>query len=157
MRILGIDPGTRVAGYGLVDKNIKTNQITIFEAGIFTMNAKDSIGLRLANFMDQLDNLILTTKPDTIGIEQPFVGKNVKTAFAIGESRGVVLICAAKHSIPVEEYSPAQIRSTVIGHGSATKLQVANMLKMQFPNQTENLELDATDAIAVALCHMYLG
>lgn len=156
MRVLGIDPGTRIAGYGLIDKNAKTNRVEVFEAGIFTMNSKDSIGLRLANFMDQLDALINVTKPDTIGIEQPFVGKNVKSAFAIGEARGVVLICAAKHQIPVGEYSPKQIRSTVVGHGSATKEQVAKMLKMQFPDQIGDLELDATDAIAVALCHMYL-
>ena len=156
MRVLGIDPGTRIAGYGLIDKDTNTNQVTIIDAGIFTMNSKDSIGVRLANFMDKLDELIRVHEPDTIGIEQPFVGKNVKSAFAIGESRGVVLICAAKHAIPVAEYSPKQVRSTVVGHGSATKEQVAKMLKMQFPNLIEGLELDATDAIAVALCHMYL-
>ncbi|MEC8945883.1 MAG: crossover junction endodeoxyribonuclease RuvC [Chloroflexota bacterium] len=156
MRILGIDPGTRVAGYALVDKNTDTNAVTIFQAGTYNFDAKEPIGFRLANFLDRLDELIRITKPDTIGIEQPFVGKNVKSAFAIGESRGIVLVSAAKHKIPVSEYAPKLVRSTVVGHGAATKEQVKRMLEMQFPEQIGGLELDATDAIAVALCHLYL-
>lgn len=156
MRILGVDPGTRVAGYALIDKDIDTNEVTIFQSGTYSFDSKTAIGFRLANFLDKLDDLIHITKPDTIGIEQPFVGKNVKSAFAIGESRGIVLVSAAKHNIPVKEYSPKLIRSTVVGHGSATKEQVKRMLEMQFPQQIERLPLDATDAIAVALCHLYL-
>tara|TARA_B100000686_G_scaffold337128_1_gene407846 strand:- start:927 stop:1400 length:474 start_codon:yes stop_codon:yes gene_type:complete len=156
MRILGVDPGTRVAGYALVDKDPGTNEVTIFQAGTYNFDPKESIGFRLASFLDRLDDLIRITKPDTIGIEQPFVGKNVKSAFAIGESRGIVLVSAAKHRIPVSEYAPKLVRSTVVGNGAATKEQVKRMLEMQFPQQIDGLGLDATDAIAVALCHMYL-
>jgi|TARA_B110000116_G_C16679992_1_gene510226 crossover junction endodeoxyribonuclease RuvC len=155
MKVLGIDPGTITAGYGLVEKPNSSQKIYIRGSGTIKMDSSDQLGARLFLLLNRLNQLIEDFKPDEIGIESPFLGKNVQSAFRVGEARAIVMVAAAKNKIPVSQYAPTAVKSIVTGNGRATKIEVAEFLKVAFSFDITNVELDASDAVAVAICHAY--
>lgn len=164
MRILGIDPGTRVVGYGLVEVERKT--ASLVEAGEIAPAARVPLADRLRELHEVLSRKIVELAPDVVAIEKAFFGKNAASLIALGEGRGVVLLCAASLSVPIHEYAPAEVKKAVTGSGGARKAQVAAMVRSLLgaagrggrrddsaAARMEKLGPDATDALAVALCH----
>ena len=151
-RVLGIDPGTRVAGYGALDVRRDGRPHDFVECGVIRLKAKDALEFRLLHLRNQLIEIVERLAPDAIAIERPFVGQNAQAAFSIGEARGVALVVAAERGIPVQQYPPAQVKSTVAGHGGASKQDVERMLRLQIAMPPGDVPQDATDALAVAMC-----
>jgi len=152
MRILGIDPGTLVTGYGVV--NCSGNKITLVECGVVQMSGKLPMELRLKKVFQSLQKVITRTKPQLCAIESAFYHKNVQSTLKIGYARGVAMLAAAVNNLEVNEYSPRSIKQTVTGSGAASKEQVEFMvLKILALQEKQNEFLDATDALAVAICH----
>ena len=124
--------------------------------GVLKASPRASLAQRLFTISELLGHLFDEIQPTEVAVEQPFVGQNVKAAFAIGEARGIALIAAAARHLPISEYPPASIRETVAGHGSATKSEVAGMVAAHLQlDPATTTDLDATDATAVALCHFF--
>lgn len=151
MRIFGIDPGTRVLGYGVIEEG--GSQPRLVSAGSLSAPARLPLPERLLTIGRQLEEALRTHGPDVVAIERPFYGKNVAALIALGEARGVAVYAAARQGLAVHEYAPAEIKRAVTGRGMATKEQVAGMVStilggVELPNG-----LDPSDALAVALCH----
>ena len=150
MRVLGIDPGTRTTGYGIIEagpggviKLVCEGQIT--PAG--------SMEQRLLAISDLLSEVTAEFKPDHASVESVFYSKNVRSAIMLGHARGVALLAAARAGIPVSEYAPTKIKQAVTGYGSATKAQVQKMVKVLL-NTKRSFGADAADALAAAICHL---
>lgn len=149
--ILGIDPGTQVMGYGLIaDKGKKIELITL---DVFRFSSKDDHSLRLKQIFESVLNLIDTYHPDELAIEAPFFGKNVQSMLKLGRAQGVAMAAALYRDIPIFEYSPRKIKQSITGKGASSKEQVAAMLAHLLIMPTEKIPLDATDAVAAAVCH----
>jgi crossover junction endodeoxyribonuclease RuvC len=154
MRILGIDSGTRIAGYGVVDI-LGGDRLHTVGYGVIRAGTKYSFPQRLRLIYEGLTNIIKEHKPDHVAVEQIFHGKNIKTALRIGEGRGIVLLSAASADLPVTEYAATVIKKAVVGSGSAHKSQVQAMVKIIL-NLSELPEpFDAADALAIAICHSH--
>ena len=151
-RVLGIDPGTHVAGYGALDTKNDGSAHSFVECGVVRLKRDDPLEIRLLRLRESLLEIVGRLSPDAIAIESPFVGRNVKAAFSVGEARGVALVIAAERGIPVRQYAPAQVKSTVAGHGRATKQDVDRLLRLQVTMPEGKVPADATDALAVAMC-----
>ena len=151
-RVLGIDPGTLIAGYGALDVRDDGSPHEFVECGVIRLKRTDPLELRLLRLRESLLEIVERVRPDAVAVESPFVGRNVKAAFSIGEARGVALVVAAERSIPVRQYAPAAIKSSVAGHGRATKQDVERLLRLQVAMPEGNVPTDATDALAVAMC-----
>lgn len=153
--ILGIDPGTQVMGYGvIVDKGKKIELIAL---DVFKFNGKESHALRLKRIFESVLGVIELHKPDELAIEAPFFGKNVQSMLKLGRAQGVAMAAALYRDIPIFEYSPRSIKQSITGKGSASKEQVAAMLCHVMTMPAETIPLDATDAVAAAVCHYYKG
>ncbi len=152
VRVLGVDPGTYIAGYGVLDVRDGSNPYGFVECGVVRLNRDDPLEIRLLNLRLRLLNIVKELTPDAIAIERPFVGRNVQAAFSVGEARGIALVIAAECGIPVRQYPPAQVKSTVAGHGRATKKDVERLLRLQVAMPEGSVPADATDALAVAMC-----
>jgi len=153
MRILGIDPGTIVLGYGLIEN--RRDEISLVHAGAIKCKARSAMSERLLFLYDGLTEVVRIYKPDVMAVETPFVGENVKSALAIGKAQAIVLLIAARHKIPVYEYSPAQVKHHVAGYGASSKEQVQEMVKMLLDLDEVPQPHDAADALAVAICHLH--
>jgi crossover junction endodeoxyribonuclease RuvC len=154
MRILGIDTGTRIAGYGIVDI-LSGGRLYAVDYGVIRANTKDAFPLRLKNIYEGLTNVIEKHKPDYAAVEEIFYGKNVKAALRIGEGRGIALLSAASANLPVSEYAATTVKKAVVGTGNAHKSQVQAMVKIIL-NLSELPEpFDAADALAIAICHCH--
>jgi crossover junction endodeoxyribonuclease RuvC len=153
MIILGIDPGTNATGYGII--KYQDNSFTKVASGIIKLSSANPIPVRLKIIYDSLDKLIKRYKPDEFAIETAFYGKNVQSAMKIGYARGVSILAAAHHDIPTGEYSPREVKKSVVGRGSATKEQVSYMIKTLLVINNEKMKPDETDALAIALCHAF--
>jgi crossover junction endodeoxyribonuclease RuvC len=153
MRVLGIDPGTMVTGFGVVD-DIK-GKLSSVSYGTIEGKRKDSFPDRLKMMFDGLSKVIADYKPDQISLESAFYGKSVKTAIKIGEARGVAIVCAALAEIPLFEYAPTEIKLAVVGVGNAQKVQVSKMVKILLSLSEVPEKYDATDALAIAICHCH--
>ena len=151
-RVLGIDPGTHIAGYGALDTKDDGSAHSFVECGVVRLKRDDPLEIRLLRLRESLLEIVGRLNPDAIAIESPFVGRNVKAAFSVGEARGVALVIAAERGIPVRQYAPAQVKSTVAGHGRATKQDVDRLLRLQVKMPEGKVPADATDALAVAMC-----
>lgn len=151
--ILGIDPGTAVMGYGLV-KEIGP-KIELISLGIIKMDNLDDHMLKLQRIFEKTVGLIDNYKPDCLSIEAPFYGKNIQVMLKLGRAQGVVMAAALSRNIEITEYAPRKIKQSITGNGNATKEQVAAMLKtlLKFTETPEFL--DATDGLAVAVCHSF--
>ena len=150
--ILGIDPGTIIMGYGLI--KIQGNKITLLELGVLQPGKVKDGYKKLQLIFNTVSGLITKYQPTTFAIEAPFFGKNVQSMLKLGRAQGVAIAAAMRHGLEVTEYSPKKVKQSVTGNGSASKEQVAAMLKSIYGTFPETA-LDATDALAVATCHFY--
>lgn len=148
-----MDPGTNVMGYGII--SVKRNTMTLLQFGIIKLSGYESHALKLKKIFERVLGLIDDFEPDEVALEAPFYGKNVQSMLKLGRAQGVAMAAALYRGIPIREYAPKKVKQSVTGNGNASKEQVANMLK-HLLNFTETPKLlDATDALAVALCHHY--
>ncbi len=153
--ILGIDPGTATTGYGFLVGSGKRFSPEKFFFGTIATLKSDPPQERLKKIYEGLSALIDRYHPREIALENVFFNKNTKTALAVGEARGVVLLCAANKGIPVYEYTPLQVKQAVVGYGHATKEQVQFMVGQILRFSGRIAPDDAADALAIALCHVY--
>ena len=151
--ILGIDPGTTVMGYGLI--HVKKNQLHLVNFGIIQLNKLANHPDKLKRIFDRLDGIIKEFKPDELAIEAPFFGKNVQSMLKLGRAQGVAIAAGLSRNIPFEEYSPRRIKQAITGNGNASKEQVAAMLQKLLNFNDLPKFLDATDGLAVAVCHHF--
>jgi len=151
--ILGIDPGTNIAGYGVI--GIKKNQLHYISMGIFDLRSEKNHAMKLQSIFDQCSKLIDIYLPDEFAIEAPFFGKNAQSMLKLGRAQGVSMAAALNRNIPIFEYAPRRIKQSVTGRGTATKEQVAGMVKSLLKLETLHSKFDATDALAIAVCHHF--
>lgn len=151
MRILGIDPGTGIVGWGVVDKNY--NQLTAVDWGCIRTPVHELNQKRLCEIFDGINLLINEYQPDEMAIEELFYNRNVTTVISVAQARGVLVLAAARRGIPVYEYTPLQIKQGVAGYGRAEKQQVQYMVKNLLALEHAPRPDDAADALAVAVCH----
>lgn len=148
MRILGIDPGTRTCGWGVVEASRPRAKHVAHGA----VSLKGELSGRLARLGSELDSILLEVRPDVVAVEGVFTHRNARSALLLGHARGVALLCAARAGLPVSEYSPATVKRSVAGNGRAEKGQVQMMVAAILGITTLD-NSDAADALAIALCH----
>jgi crossover junction endodeoxyribonuclease RuvC len=153
MLVLGIDPGIAITGYGIIRTNDR-NEYQCEDYGIVTTSSSLSDAERLCILYDELSKLIQRHNPDTSAVEKLFFQKNVKTAIAVGQARGVALLTLAQANLPVIEYTPNEVKQTVCGYGNAGKTQVQRMVQTLLMLEEIPKPDDAADALAVAICHI---
>jgi len=151
--ILGLDPGTNVMGYGLI--LVRKPKIDLLQFGVIHLSKYASHELRLQKIFDRVISLIEEFSPDEVALEAPFFGKNVQSMLKLGRAQGVAMAAALSRDIPIVEYAPKKVKQSVTGNGNASKEQVARMIMTQFTIKEAPKLLDATDALAVALCHHF--
>lgn len=144
--ILGIDPGTTRIGYGIIKK--EGAQLGILEFGCLEINSIN----RLKSTKEELLNLIKKYRPDRAAVEKLFFVKNAKTAMAVSEARGVIMLCLEEKGIPVQEFTPLEIKQWISGYGRAGKAQIQKMVKLLLKLEKEPTPDDAADALAIAIC-----
>lgn len=147
--ILGIDPGTNIMGYCLLQYN--NNQYSIIDIGSLKLNRLNSHLEKLNGIVEFMHNLLLEYKPDVMAIEEPFFGKNVQSMLKLGRAQGTVMAIAMLNNIPVVEITPRRVKQSVTGSGSASKEQVAAMVATITGHDTSKLDADSTDAAAIAI------
>lgn len=151
--IIGIDPGTNVMGYGVIE--LKKNSMKLISAGIIELHKLPDHYLKLSKIYERVTGLIDEYHPDELAIEAPFYGKNVQSMLKLGRAQGVAIAAALAKSIPVFEYSPKKIKQSITGNGNASKEQVASMLQSLLNFNEMPKYLDATDGLAAAVCHHF--
>jgi crossover junction endodeoxyribonuclease RuvC len=151
--ILGLDPGTSVMGYGLI--LIRKTKIDLLQFGVIHLSKYEGHELRLKKIFERVVSLIDEFHPDEVALEAPFFGKNVQSMLKLGRAQGVAMAAALSREIPIIEYAPKKVKQSVTGNGSASKEQVARMLMTLLAIKELPKLLDATDALAVALCHHF--
>lgn len=151
--ILGIDPGTMVTGYGIIQ--ISSGKMRVLAAGVIELGKLGDHQVKLKRIFDRTIGLIDEFCPDELSIEAPFFGKNVQSMLKLGRAQGVAIAAALSRSIPVCEYSPRKIKQSITGSGNASKEQVASMLQTLLGFEELPRYLDATDGLAAAVCHYF--
>lgn len=153
--IIGIDPGTNVMGYGVL--GILRGKPSVVAMGVLRLNRMEDHYMRLHRIHERVLGLVEQYLPDELAIEAPFFGKNVQSMLKLGRAQGVAMAAALSRDIPIAEYEPRKVKMAITGNGAASKEQVQEMLVRILKIPRENLlpELDATDALGVALCHFY--
>ena len=153
--IIGIDPGTNVMGYGILGINGKKPQLVAM--GVTKLSKFDDHYMRLRRIYERVSGLVKQYLPDEMAIEAPFFGKNVQSMLKLGRAQGVAMAAALTRDIPIVEYEPRKIKMAITGNGAASKEQVAEMLRRILSIDKDDMPdfLDATDALAAALCHFY--
>ncbi|NVK22739.1 MAG: crossover junction endodeoxyribonuclease RuvC [Kangiellaceae bacterium] len=151
--ILGIDPGSRVTGFGIIQvgNGLPANKPKYITSGCIRIK-QDSLDLKLKQIFDSVGELILEFKPDEFAIESVFLSKNADSALKLGQARGAAIVAASHYALPVSEYPARKVKQSVVGTGAADKSQVQHMVKMMLGLKI-NPQADAADALAVALCH----
>ena len=152
MRILGIDPGTVIMGYGVIDGG--DDEIALVECGALESSIRSPIGERLSYLYGELLKIISRYQPDAVAIEQPFLAKNVKSALAVGRAQAIAILAAANERIPSYEYTPTQVKQRVADYGASSKEQIQEMVRLQLGLSQVPRSSDAADALAVAICHL---
>ena len=151
MRILGIDPGYGITGFGLVEG--ERGQFRLLRCGAITTPPGMDFSARLEIIYEDMRKLLEMAKPDAVAIEELFFGQNVTTGIGVAQSRGVILLAIRQAGVPVFSYKPMQVKQSVVGYGNATKHQVQDMTKRLLRLNAMPKPDDAADAIAIALCH----
>ncbi len=151
MRILGIDPGYGITGFGLVESH--RGHTEFLQCGIITTPAGMDFSARLEIIYEDMRKLLEMAKPDAVAIEELFFGHNVTTGIGVAQSRGVILLAIRQAGLPVFQYKPMQVKQAVVGYGNATKHQVMDMTRRLLHLEALRKPDDAADAIAIALCH----
>ena len=151
--ILGIDPGTNVMGYGLI--HCKGSKISIVQFGVIHLNKYKNHEIKLKKIYQRVTELIVEYVPDEVALEAPFYGKNVQSMLKLGRAQGVAMAAALNKEIPINEYAPKKVKQSVTGNGNASKEQVAAMIQTLLKFEEVPKLMDATDALAVAVCHHF--
>ena len=151
--ILGIDPGTNIMGFGLI--NVLNNKMKLIQFHELHLNKHENHYLKLDQIFKRTIQIIDEHKPDEIAIEAPFFGKNVQSMLKLGRAQGVAMAAGLSREIPITEYSPKKIKMAITGNGNASKEQVAKMLQNLLKISEMPKNLDATDGLAAAVCHFY--
>lgn len=151
MLVLGVDPGSRVTGYGLIEK--KNDRMFCTHAGIIATSDKTSFYQRVHKIFQSTLEIITHYRPEEMAIEDVFFAKNVKSALMLGHARGAVLIAAVQCGVRIFEYTPLEIKKAVVGYGRASKEQVRSMTQVMLNLRTQPT-LDTSDALATAICHL---
>lgn len=153
MIIFGVDPGTMCTGFGIVKHD--NNELTNIRSGIIVPPSDVDIPHKLEFIYNELNKLMRKYKPDEFSIETAFYGKNIQSALKIGYVRGISLLAAVHNGLPTGEYSPREIKKSVVGNGAASKEQVQFMIKKLLYLKNDNMKFDESDALAVAICHCF--
>jgi len=151
MRILGIDPGIAIVGFGFIDK--QGSKLTPVQYGCITTESHLDQAVRLKLIYESLNQLIDRYKPDAIAVEKLFFNRNVTTAFSVGQARGVIMLAAVQHELEIAEYTPLQVKQAVVGYGKAEKKQIQEMVRILLKLSVVPKPDDVADALAVAICH----
>jgi crossover junction endodeoxyribonuclease RuvC len=153
LRVLGIDPGTAITGYGIVEG--EGDSLTLVTYGAITTPANQPLPQRLQQIYRQLQALIAEWHPQSAAVEELFFSKNARTALVVGHARGVALLAIADAGLPIQEYKPAEVKQAVAGYGGAPKDQVQGMVQLLLGLEEIPRPDDAADALAVAICHFH--
>lgn len=156
MRVLGIDPGTAVLGYGLVEGG-SGQPLRLIECGTLTTRAREPLATRLRILYDGIGALLTRHRPDVLAVESAFYGRNVRTAVVLSHARGVILLAAEMAGVTIAEYPPALIKKSIVGRGAALKPQVGYMVAQLLRLKSSPSPEDATDGVAVALTHLMIA
>ena len=151
--ILGIDPGTSIMGYGLIQ--VKKTEISLIQLGVLDLKKINSHEMKLKKIFKRTLELIDDYNPNELAVEAPFFGKNVQSMLKLGRAQGVAISAALYRDLPIFEYSPKKIKKSITGNGNSSKEQVAGMLKSLLKITTLPKHLDATDGLAAAVCHVF--
>ncbi|XAM01099.1 crossover junction endodeoxyribonuclease RuvC [Phycisphaeraceae bacterium D3-23] len=153
MRVLGIDPGLRLTGYGLVVTRPGAIEPTLVEAGVIKLNAKTSVAARLAQLAEDLDGLLETLSPTRVAVEKLFAHyAHPRTAIVMGHARGVILLCAQQHGLGIDELGATEVKKSLTGNGHASKEQMQRAVQAQYRLAQPPSPPDVADAIAIATC-----
>ncbi|MBI4547304.1 MAG: crossover junction endodeoxyribonuclease RuvC [Ignavibacteriae bacterium] len=152
MIVLGVDPGTLITGYGIIES--RNGKVKVLSSDAIKNDSTKSMPLRLKLIYTRLAEVINKYHPDEFAIETAFYGKNAQSALKLGHARGVAMLAAVSHEIPTQEYSPREVKKAIVGNGNASKQQVQYMVKSLLKLKQVPKYYDTTDAIAVALCHL---
>ena len=150
MVILGIDPGSRAMGYGVI--SAVSSKLTAVEYGVVKLNPKDELPLRLTGIYGGIKEIIAKYKPDLISVESPFFGKNAHSSFVLGHARGVIMLAVGQSGAKFAEYAPNEIKKALTGNGLADKSQVEYMVRAILALPPDKIKDDAFDALAAAIC-----
>ena len=158
MKILGIDPGIGICGFGLIETSSRANARAL-DFGVITTTMNAPLPGRLKELYESLEEVFDQTKPDVVSVEKLFFSKNITTGIAVAEARGLVLLVAAQRDIPIYEYTPNEIKKTITGYGSANKPQMEEMVRIHLSLEKKPRPDDAADALAAAITHslMHIG
>jgi crossover junction endodeoxyribonuclease RuvC len=151
MRILGIDPGTGILGFGVIE--VERGQPRMVDAGVIRTPAKQDDAIRLQTIFDELTDIITETKPQQMSVEKLFFAKNVTTAMTVAQARGVVLLCGKQAGLEIFEYTPLQIKQALTGYGRAEKKQIQEMVRVVLQLKDIPKPDDCADALAAAITH----
>lgn len=156
MRILGIDPGTGILGFGVIDVSAK-GKITMVDAGVIRTPVNQPDSDRLFTIYEELEQIIAANKPQVLSVEKLFFSQNVTTAMSVSQARGVVLLLGKQHSLELHEYTPQQIKQAITGYGKADKKQMQEMVRILLGLQDVPKPDDCADALAAAICYSMHG
>lgn len=151
MRILGIDPGTGILGFGVID--INRGKMRLVDAGVIRTPVHEDDSVRLLTIYDELSEIIKLNQPDAMSVEKLFFARNVTTAMTVAQARGVVLLCGMQSKLAIAEYTPMQIKQAVTGYGKADKKQIQEMVRVLLELKAVPKPDDAADALAAAITH----
>lgn len=151
MRIIGIDPGTGILGFGVIE--VQKGKAQLVDAGVIRTPVKEDDAVRLSTIYDELNDIIASSKPTEMAVERLFFAKNVTTAMTVSQARGVVLLCGMQAGLKISEYTPLQIKQAVTGYGRADKKQMQEMVKTILGLKTVPKPDDCADALAAAITH----
>jgi len=151
LKILGIDPGLVQTGFGII--YVKNNQVNLIDYGVIKPTATDNLASRLLTIFNDVCEVITNYEPKVFVIEDIFYGKNVKSTLRLGQARGASMVAAASNNLPVYEYSARKVKQSLTGNGNAHKTQVQFMVKAKLQMDHNPEPMDASDALAIALCH----
>jgi crossover junction endodeoxyribonuclease RuvC len=151
MRILGIDPGTGILGFGVIEA--ARGKVQLVDAGVIRTPVKEDDAVRLGTIFDELTDIIANNKPDVMSVEKLFFAQNVTTAITVAQARGVVLLCGCQAGLPIFEYTPLQIKQAITGYGRADKKQMQEMVRVLLKLTEVPKPDDCADALAAAITH----
>lgn len=152
MRILGIDPGTGILGFGIIDTDA-SGKSNLVDGGVIKTPPKQADSIRLLTIFDELSEIIVLHKPEVMSVEKLFFAQNVTTAMTVAQARGVVLLCGEQNGLVLFEYTPLQIKQALTGYGRADKKQIQEMVRVMLNLNEAPKPDDCADALAVAICH----
>ena len=154
MAVIGIDPGTALTGYGIIEE-LPNQSLHVINYGVIRTGSKDKPETRLCKIFEELNEIVSVYKPDSGAVERLFFQQNTTTALSVGQARGVAILSLAEAGLTICEYNPIEIKQAVVGYGRASKKQVQQMVKILLSLEKIPQPDDAADALAVAICHIH--